>query len=153
MSETLSIADAVKAAKKAGITIDGLPKGGKKLPAKLGPIVDEYHDLRELRLQLDKVVNAMKAEETRMTNHIIDNLDKTQEGGAVGRRFKAIVRTETVPQVEDWTEFYAYIKKKDAFDLLNRAINKAAFKARMEEGIKVPGTGTFNAVKLSVTKL
>ena len=154
MSEdTISIADAVKAAAKSGITIVGLPKGKGKLPAKLGGIVDDYHDLRQLRLALDKVVNAVKAEETRMTNHIIDNLNKHDEGGAVGKRFKAIVRQEQVPQVTDWSEFYAFVKKKDAFDLLNRAINKAAFKERLEQGVKVPGTDTFTALKLSVTKL
>lgn len=154
MSEdTISIADAVKAAAKSGIVVTGLPKGKGRLTAKLGSAVDDYHDLRQLRLALDKVVSAMKAEETRLTNHIIDNLDKRDEGGAVGKRFKAVIRQETVPQVVNWPEFYAFVKKKDAFDLLNRAINKAAFKERMEQGVKVPGTDTFTALKLSVTKL
>lgn len=154
MSEdTITIADAVKTAAKAGITITGLPKGNKKLTDKLGAAVDDYHDLRQLRLQLDKVVNAIKKEEARLTDHVIDNLDKKTEGGAVGKRFKGIVVKEDVPQVDDWPVFYAHIKKTGGFDLLNRALNKAAYKERAEQGKVVPGTKIFPVLKLSVTKL
>jgi hypothetical protein len=135
-----------------------------KLPKSLGACVDLYHDMREKRLAEDKKVKAMKVEEQEICEHLINNISKKDEGGAVGKRFKAIVKNEDAYTVEDWDKFYAHIKKTGQFDLLNRALNQAAVKERVEEqrparpkpGWKPklpPGVGTFNVTKLSVTKI
>jgi hypothetical protein len=137
-----------------------------KMPKSLGACADLYHDTREKRLAEDKKVKEIKADETAIANHIIDQLDKSNDGGAVGRRYKAIVKTEEVYQVEDWDKLYAFLKKTGEFDLLNRALNQAAVKERVAmqdpptgkrgENWKPklpPGVTTFRAVKLSVTKL
>jgi hypothetical protein len=136
-----------------------------KLPKSLGACVDLYHTMRQKRLAANKDVEAMKAQETEVSNYIIDNVSKKEEGGAVGTTHKAIVVTDTIYQVEDWDKFYAHLKKTGEFDLLNRALNQAAVKARVEEQVRPsgkkgetwkpklpPGVKTFNALKLSVTK-
>lgn len=136
-----------------------------KLPKSLGACADLYHDRREERLAANKDVEAMKAEETAIANHIIDNLDKSSSG-AIGKRYKAVVVTQDIYQVEDWEKFYAHIKKTGEFDLLNRAVNQAAVKARVEAQTRPsgkrgenwkpklpPGMVRFPATKLSVTKV
>lgn len=143
------------------------PKAAKppKLPKSLGACVDLYHDKREARLLEDKKVKAMKAEETFIQEHIINNVPKG-DAGAVGKRFKAVVKTEDVYQVEDWQAFYNHLKKTGEFDLLNRALNQAAVKERVDSQTRLsgkkgenwkpklpPGVKTFTAVKLSVTKV
>ena len=137
-----------------------------KIPKSLGACADLYHDKREERLALDKESREMKADETAICNHIIDQLDKNDEGGAVGKRFKALVKTEDVYIVEDWDAFYKHLKKTGEFDLLNRALNQASVKERVAmqdrpagkrgENWKPklpPGIGKFVAKKLSVTKV
>lgn len=136
-----------------------------KLPKTLGACVDLYHDKREVRLQLDRDSKEMKSTETEIQDHIIANLDKKTEGGAVGKRYKAIVVLDDIYQVEDWGKFYAHIKKTGEFDLLNRAVNQAAVKARVADQVRPsgkrgenwkpklpPGMKTFTVTKLSVTK-
>lgn len=150
----MTIKEAVNAAKKLGLQITGLPNPKVKLPTtKLGSLVDEYHATRELRLAIDKVASAIKEEETRLADHIIDNLDKHNEGGAVGKRYKGIIIREKVPQVADLDKFYEHVRKTKSFDLLNKALNKAAVKARYENGKAVPGVEDFPTLKLSVTKV
>ena len=137
-----------------------------KLPKSLGACADLYHDTREKRLAEEKRVKEIKADETAIANHLIDQLDKSNEGGAVGKRYKALVKTEEAFTVEDWDKLYAHIKKTGEFDLLNRALNQAAVKERVAmqdrpagkkgESWKPklpPGVGRFNIVKLSVTKV
>lgn len=141
-------------AAKLGVTISGLPSFRKALPkTKLGGLVDEYHDLREVRLAVGKVAEALQAEEQRILNHIIDTVDADTEAGAVGKRYKGVIKRELVPVVEDWEKFHAYIKKTGSFDLLNKAINRAAAKERLEAGKAIPGVDTMQAKKLSVTKV
>lgn len=146
--------EAVKAAKKQGVEVTGLPKVGGKLPTKkLGSLADQLHAIREVRLAVAKVADQLKAEETRLTEHIINTLDTEAEGGVVGKRYKAIVRRESIPIVEDWEAVYGYIKDNDAFDLLNKQVNRAAVRERWENEEAVPGLGSFQAKKLSLTKV
>lgn len=154
-----------------------------KIPKSLGACVDLYYDKRQERLAANQVVEAMKANETVIANHIIDSVPKG-DAGAVGKRFKGIVKTELQYTAEEWDKLYAYIRKEGAFDILNRALNQEALRLRTDDlNLKIdkeneriaaanaklpakskdrkplkprkmlPGVGTFNVVKLSVTKL
>lgn len=149
----MTLQDAVKAAGKLGLKITGIPAFRKTLPkSKMGSLVDEYRDIKELRLAASKVVEAIEDEEKRILNHIIENVD-ADSNGVMGLRYKAEVKREQRPTVEDWEKFYAHVKKTGAFDLLQRRLNDAAVKERLEDKKGVPGVGTFQVKKLSVTKI
>lgn len=145
---------ALKGLALLGLKITGLPALRKALPkTKLGGLVDEYHDVRELRLAVGKVADALKSYESALQEHIIEHVDADAEGGAVGKNYIGTIVRETIPIVEDWDAFYAHIKKTDGFDMLNKAVNRAAVKARWENNKVVPGVDSMQAKKLSVRKL
>lgn len=136
-----------------------------KLPKSLGACVDLYYDEKQTRLEAAKSVAVLKEREDFVKDHIINNVPKG-DSGAIGQRYKGVVYTDTIYVVEDWDKLYKHLKKTGEFDLLNRALNQAAVKDRVEaqerprgkrgENWKPklpPGVGTFNAVKLSVTKV
>jgi hypothetical protein len=144
-----------------------------KLPKSLGACVDLYHSVREKRLAANKVTEEIKVTETFIANHIIDNVPKG-DTGAIGAKYKGVVRTSDVFQVDDWEAFYGWIKKNGNFEVLNRALNQAAVEEHTEAlNLKIdqanaklaagdpkrkprkmlPGVKTFKAVKLSVTKV
>lgn len=149
-----TIKEAVASAKKLGIGVTGLPAPKAKLPkTKLGSLVDDLRDLREMRLAMSKVADALKEEETRITEHFIEVMDANDEGGAVGKRFKAVVVRDTKPVAGDWDALYEHIRKTKSFDLLNRAVNVAAVKERWENGKTIPGIDSFQFKKLSITKV
>jgi len=151
---TKDLKSLLKAAEQLGVKVTGLPKPRTTFPkTKLGALADELHDVREVRLALGKIADAVKAHEDAITSHIIDTVDADVSGGVVGKRYKALVRRESIPVVEDWDKFYGFVKKTNGFDLLNKALNRAAFKERQEHGVAVAGVGSFEAKKLSVTKV
>jgi hypothetical protein len=127
-----------------------------KFPKSMGLCADKLFDLREKRLAAQKIVDAIESEEKALKNHIIDNLDKNSTG-ASGKHHRVQVVTEPIPQVKDWRKFYDFVKKNDAFDLLQRRLNVKAVQDRVAEikrGPKLlPGTENFNAVKVSLTKV
>lgn len=154
MSEKKTVADAVKALKKLGIAASGMTVPKAKLPkTKLGGLADTLYTVREQRLALGRLADAMKAEEQRITDHLIDTLDADTEGGAVGKHYKAIVKRDDRPVIEDYDALTAHIRETGEFDLLNRALNTAAAKARFENEVAIPGVGTFQAKKISLTKV
>lgn len=124
----------------------------KPYPKSMGACADLLFLKRQARLELDRQAAAAKAEEVALENHIIDNLPKG-DGGAVGRTHKVIVKTEDKLVVSDWPVFYAYLAKNKTFEMLQKRISTTAIQERLDDGKKVPGIGTFTAVKVSLTKI
>lgn len=124
-----------------------------KVPKNPGAMADQLYTLREDRLKLSKIVDAMETQEKALKRHFIDNLSKKDSTGVAGKVARVQIGTEDQPAAEDWEKTYAYIKKTGSFDLLNRALNRTAVRARWEAGKEVPGVGHFPVTKVSVTKI
>lgn len=130
-----------------------------KLPKSLGACVDKYHEARQARLEAKRHMEALQEEETRIFNHILENIPKG-DGGAIGKQFKAVRTEDEKYSIANDEEFYAFVKKTGGFDLLNRAINQRAVRERMEDPKfakkfpkGVPGTKSYKVFGLSVTKV
>jgi hypothetical protein len=124
-----------------------------KWPKGLGACADRLYQLKQKRLDAQKVVDAFAAEESALKNHIIDNLPKSDASGIAGKLARVTVVTKEVPQVTDWDQLYKYVKKTGDFSLLQRRVGDAAIKERWENGKEVPGVGHFNAVTISMNKV
>lgn len=140
----------------------------KAFPKSLGACADLLFDMREKRLAADKVAEALKSEENRLKEHIINTLDK-QSAGAIGKHHKVIVVAKPKPQIKDWAKFYAYMARNKAWELLQRRLGEAAVMERTVFGTRpdpkdpkktiayvkktVPGVEIFSAVDVSLTKV
>lgn len=129
---------------------------GAPMPKSLGRCADLYHDVRELRLLMEKECEAIKSRETEIQEHIINNLPKG-DTGASGMRYRAQVKTEDKPQVSDekggWPAVWAFIKKTDRFDLLQKRLGEKAIQDMWDDGQEVPGVAVVHVPKLSITKV
>lgn len=124
-----------------------------KFPKAVGACADKLYQLREERLKQQKIVDDIEAEEKALKAHIINTLPKSEASGVSGKIAKVKVETDDIPQTEDWDKVWQYIKKNNAFDLLQRRLNNAAVEERWEAGKKIPGIKTFKVVKVSCTKV
>jgi hypothetical protein len=123
------------------------------IPKEFGAVADLLYTTRQRRLDYQHHADALKVHETALKEHLISNMPKSKATGAAGEVARAQIEREDQPVVEDWEVFYAHIAKKKEFDLLNRALNRKAVKARFDMGKTVPGVGTFPVMKVSVTKI
>lgn len=129
---------------------------GAPVPKSLGRCADLYHDVRELRLLMEKECEAIKARETEIQEHIIANLPKG-DTGASGLKYRAQVKSETKPQVSDekggWQAVGAYIAKNNRWDLLQKRLGEKAIQDLWDDGVDVPGVAKVHVPKLSITKI
>lgn len=128
-----------------------------KVPAdlatlKAGKLVDLLYTVRQERLAFEREAAEVKEVETRISNYLLDNMTKEDLSRLSGDIANVKVMKSVVPTVTDWEAFYAYVKKKGAFDLLQRRTGIEAFRERWEQGIEIPGVTQFTNVGLSVTK-
>lgn len=94
-----------------------------------------------LRAEMDKLERAMHA---LMAEQGVERV-KTPAG-------TAYMTTWTRTQVEDWDAVLGYIRANEAWDLLQRNVNKSAVLERSAEGDVVPGVRVERGKKINVRR-
>lgn len=123
-----------------------------KIPKDLGAVADLYGEARAARLTMQKEVEALEEKEKTLRAYLIDNLPKSKAEGITGKKWRATISVRTVPTAENWDSIQKYIKKNDAFDLLQRRLSPEAVTARWEAGKTIPGVGKIDVKSISLNK-
>lgn len=124
-----------------------------KMPKSLGLCADRLFQLKELRLEAQKIVESYEAEESQLKEHIIETLPQSDASGVAGKVARVTIEIKDVPQVANWDEFYKYIVKTKSFDMLQRRLTDTAIRARWEDGKTIPGVEHFKLKKISLNKV
>lgn len=125
----------------------------RPLPRTLGACADRLGQLQERRRAMERDIADIKAEEKRISDHLIAELPKADAMGIAGKTKRATVRTKDVPTVQDWSALHAYVRKKNEFSLLQRRVADAAVRERWEAGKKLPGIEPYRVVLVRLTDL
>jgi hypothetical protein len=118
----------------------------------IGQKIDALYATRAQRLEIEKQVNALKAQETATKAEIIEQLKSLSLEGAKGSAATAAITYKVKPSVTDWDAVYKYIADNNMFELLHKAITVSLWTALQDDGIVVPGTEPMPIVDLSLTK-
>lgn len=124
-----------------------------KTLAELSALADQYYLLREARLAKQKEVDELQAQETAAKDELINAISTEDATGVAGKIISVSVVKKQKPQVADWDALYTYVRRRGAWDLLQRRLSETAVKARWEEGQTIPGVEVFSVKDLSIHKL
>lgn len=123
-----------------------------KFPKTIGACADHLFALKAKKSAAQKVVDAIEAEEKALREHLIQTLPKSEASGVSGKVANVKIVTKSVVQVKDWNAFYAYIKKNNAFELLQKRPSETAVAERWDNKKVVPGVEKFDFPVVSLTK-
>jgi len=121
-------------------------------PKTLGACIDELYRQRTARIELQRKADDLREKEHLLEQHIRGLLAAQGLESSRGKAATATVTTRTIGSVVDWARLFAYIKKTGNFDLIQRRINDTAFRARLDDGVEVPGVEAITVQSLSLTK-
>lgn len=107
------------------------------MPNVLGSEIDKLIRLRQKRMAAQKKADEIKKEESLLTESLIEICAKQKIEKASGKLGTFSIKMAPFPVVKDWNEFYAYVRKQDAFELLQKRVGVGAWRERVEAG-KVP---------------
>jgi hypothetical protein len=122
-------------------------------PPALGPMIDALFDLREQKryweAKADELAEVIRTKE----NAVMAELEAQGLDKAAGRKARVGISESVVPQVEDWDQFYAFIRRNNAFELLERRAAAGAYRehAASRRDKTVPGVVPYVKRKLSLT--
>lgn len=132
---------------------------GQPMPASLGRSADLYHDIREIRLAMEKDVAELKARESEVENHIIANLSVGQDTGAAGLKYRAQVISKRKPKLspDGWEPFFTWVNKHGYLNMIQKRIGDVAVQEWIDDPINQqrvpPGLEMIVLKSLSVTKI
>src|SRR5512142_3289627 len=122
----------------------------------LGALIDALKTARDARIErqheMDEELKELKATEADLKHKIINAMESSGQTSSTGKIATSTIKTDLIPRASDWSSIHKYIKKNDAFDLFERRLNKAAVKARLDDGETVPGIEFYEDKDLSLTK-
>lgn len=124
-----------------------------KYPAALGACIDLALKAREARMAKEKEAELLKAEESKIKEHILATFKKSEIDKAAGKFGQVSLSYPTRANPDDWGKIYQHIQKTGEFDLLFRRLNDKACADRIEAGENLPGVSLFQDVKVNLSKV
>ena len=121
-------------------------------PKGLGTKIDRYFTLRAERLALEKKVSKIKVKEGDVKDDLITLLTKAKLDSASGKNGTISIKHPKVGQVVDWPKLYAWIRKNNAFELMQRRLNQSDYDQRLEQHPRLAKTGIPGVDQITVTK-
>jgi len=120
----------------------------------IGEMINELYELRSMRLDFEKQVEAMKQEEKALEAALTEQAQSLAVTSLKSNIASFSISTEVVPNVLDWESIYKFITEKEDFSLLQKRISVTSWRDYYtEESILVPGTQAFEKIKASLRKI
>lgn len=112
--------------------------------------VDHLYALRTERLAAQHAVDLLEEREKAIRANIENLLRDAKLDGHAGKHARAYFQRIQVPQLVDDEVFLKWASRKANRDVLKVGVNNEAWRARLADGVTVPGTEAFLKETLAV---
>lgn len=118
---------------------------------------DLIRELFDVKAQVDDIkkgqLKALEERKDQLEAELMEALDSQGVDKTSIRGVGTVgINESVVPQATDWERIYEYVVEHQAFYLMNRALNAAAYRELLQTGEQVPGISSFTRRTLSVRK-
>lgn len=128
---------------------------GSEVPSTIGALADEYADVRQRRLDLDKEAAAVKEREMEIHNYILSALAESTDTGASGKHHRVQLVMKERFNAADWPTLHKHIQQTGMFELLQKRLADTAVKEYREvnNGVLPDGVQAVEVPTLSFSKV
>ena len=114
----------------------------------IGQRIDQLFELRERKREHEEEIKKLQEEMSTLEGELMLEMDAQGIDKSAGKRAQVSIQESVKPNVQDWDQFYKFVKKHDAFYLLERRPSVTACREMFETKGKIPGVVPF--IKRSV---
>lgn len=130
--------------------IDRLVEKSELSVNEMGTLADLFWQVKNQRLAADKEAKALKSQEDAAEAKLIEQMLRQKVTATGGKDvILTLPSPKEEPVVQDWQEFWKFIKSQDDMSLFERRPGRAAIKERWLNGEDIPGVSKFPVYKLS----
>lgn len=123
----------------------------------LGKRMDQYFGLRAKRLALEKQTEALKKQESEVQGDLVVRLGKLGVDSARCSKGTVSVTRPVVASVKDWPSFYAWLRRNNLLEMLQRRVSQGVVEEWFEQAAPakkakgIPGLERVSIVKFHAT--
>lgn len=119
----------------------------------VGDKINAMHLLRENKREMERRIKELEGQIQVIERDLIDSMDSQGLKLSQTERARAEVIEATVPNIDDWDSFCAYVRKHNAFYLMERRPSASACNEMFGLRKTIPGITAFTKRKIRlVTK-
>lgn len=109
-----------------------------------GSMIDRIFTLREMMRDLEKQISVLRDEKAEIEDNLLAEMAEQGIQSVSGKQATASISENIVPAVQDWDAFYVWIRRNNAFYLLQRRVNSAPYRELMDtrRGKALPGVSS-----------
>ena len=116
--------------------------------------IKQRHKLELERKKLSTQLKGLEDQISELDAELIQSLQDSDEeqvkiNGGIGIKLVS----STVPSVKDWDAFYAWIKRNNAFWMLERRPSVTGYRDTLAAGKAIPGVESFTKIKLGLVSV
>lgn len=111
--------------------------------AELSTLIDAWGEARKKRLEAKREMDRLEVEEKKLKAQVIREMSLAKASSHGGQKYGANYSKKDKPTAGNWPKIYAWIKKNDGFDILQRRLTESAIELRREDKIIIPGIVMF----------
>lgn len=119
----------------------------------LGNIVDEIHQVRAERLDLEQQVKSLKSKQHELELEFLEKAQEQNITSARGQYASSSLSESTLPSVVDWDAFYDFIKRYNYFHLLEKRPSVGGCRELFEKEIDIPGVEAFTKINVNTQRV
>lgn len=123
------------------------------LPETLGGTIDSLKTNRDKIKALNDKINSIKKDQAQLEEHLYALMDAQGVDKSSGQLATASLGEDELTTVNDWDKFYNFVRRNNAFYLMERRVAQAAhreLRAGRRGKAPVPGTETFKKRKINL---
>ena len=98
----------------------------------IGQRIDQLYDLRERKRDLEDEIKKLQEEMGVLESELMLEMDSQGVDRSSGKKASVSIQESVKPNVQDWDLFHKFIKKNDAFYLLERRPSVTACREMIE---------------------
>lgn len=138
-------------ARKKKVTKKAMPKKRARRPSS-GALIDKLYDIDKEISALNKQIDELKKKRTEIHNKLLDNFDKSELTGAMGKVAKLKVDTVTEPTITDFIALFRWASRTRNYSVFQSRLKSGFIKELWDDGKKPDGVGKFDRIRFSLTK-
>lgn len=119
---------------------------------KANELVDKIAEEDSRIAAVERQLKKLKATRESLQAKLLSKLAKMKVDSLKIGKLTAAVRESSFISIDSDKKFFAYVRKHDAYDLLQRRVSPVAVREREEHGEKVPGLKTFTKKWIQLRK-
>jgi hypothetical protein len=116
----------------------------------LGELISVREHLRDHKRTLNEELKNVDAQLYENESTLLDALDSAGLEHAKVDGVAVSISEQTMPNVENWDAFYAFIKENDAFYMLQRRVSTGPYREMLQMEQAVPGVEPYTQRKVNM---